>query len=112
MSDDQVDELVDASFEIVYADAAVASGETAAQYRAAGADGIVFVIVRHTDGSIAKHKGESDYEYRGIRKPGAWTSDENYADLKSRLDELSNLLAPPADDLSILQARRRHGIPD
>lgn len=78
-------------FEIVYSDGSVVRGSTAADFGAAPDDGIQFVIVSD-DSGIEVHKGEDEYRYGGITKPGSWTDRATYDGLKGRLRELSCLL--------------------
>lgn len=85
------------AFEIIYADGSVVAGSTKRQFSSAPNDGIQFVIVRYSDGSIVKHKAQDEYEYRGAVKPGSWTSAENYEALKARIAELSSLMVAPVD---------------
>lgn len=100
------------AFEIVYADGSIVAGTTKRQFSKAPEDGIQFVIVRDRTGALRVLKGQSEYEYAGAVKPGAWTERENYDALKSRLLAVSKLLVSQDRDprdirLSALRARRR-----
>lgn len=79
-------------FEIVYADASVVRGRTAAEFERAPADGVQFVIIQAKDGTIRKHKALDEYEFKGIKKPGSWMDAKGYESLKRKLPTISKLL--------------------
>ena len=81
-------------FEIVYADGTVIAGQTVAQFRAAPDDGVQFVIVQQSDGSIIKQKALDVYEYKGAKKPGSYMPTAAFEALKGRLGDISKLLNP------------------
>lgn len=80
------------AFEIVYSDGSIVRGHTRAKFERAPEQGIQFVIIRERDGSVRVLKGQDEYEYAGAVKPGSWTDRDNYFALRSRLNELSDLL--------------------
>ena len=84
--------LVHKRFEIIYADGSVVRGTTAEQYKSAPDADIQFVIVQYEDGSVIKQKALDEYEFEGVRKPGSWTSEENFNLLKKKLAEISTLV--------------------
>lgn len=92
------------AFEIFYANGEIVTGTTKKHFEKAPPDGIQFVIVRETDGSITIHKGAEVYEFAGARKKGSLTDDENYQAIKSGLRARSKLLVADRDPKELRRA--------